>query len=75
MRGPFFMPERKFWAFFYCNLVQGGVILSYKWRKVVDDGIKWRTRWVKVVILPKPGKYLFTDRGVFYVHGRIQSHS
>ena|GEM_PF-4180933 len=35
------MPERKFWAFFYCNLVQGGVILSYKWRKVVENGTKW----------------------------------
>ena len=41
MRGPFFMPKRKFWAFFYCNLVQGGVILSYKWRKVVENGTKW----------------------------------
>ena len=41
MRGPFFMPKRKFWAFFYCNLAQGGVILSYKWRKVVENGTKW----------------------------------
>lgn len=41
MRGPFFMPKRKFWAFFYCNLVQGGVILSYKWREVVENGTKW----------------------------------
>ena len=62
-------------AYFFIAFYRKGVLLFNKWRKVVDDGAEWWIMWQKVVHIPKLTGYLFTGRGVFYVHGRIQSHS